>query len=101
MVEPIQGEAGVRAAKDGGYLRKVAEICQRYNVLLIVDEVQTGFGRTGKWLCSDYENVRKDILILDKTVSCGCYPILTVLCDDSIMLNISQISRALLLEVIY
>ncbi|KAL1227870.1 Ornithine aminotransferase [Trichinella spiralis] len=67
MVEPIQGEAGVRAAKDGGYLRKVAEICQRYNVLLIVDEVQTGLGRTGKWLCSYYENVRNDILILDKT----------------------------------
>ncbi|KAL1227805.1 Ornithine aminotransferase [Trichinella spiralis] len=88
MVEPIQGEAGVRAAKDGGYLRKVAEICQRYNVLLIVDEVQTGLGRTGKWLCSDYENARKDILILDKALSGGCYLILTVLCDDSIMLNI-------------
>ncbi|XP_003377511.1 ornithine aminotransferase [Trichinella spiralis] len=88
MVEPIQGEAGVRAAKDGGYLRKVAEVCQRYNVLLIVDEVQTGLGRTGKWLCSYYENVRNDILILDKTVSCGCYPTLTVLCDDSIILNI-------------
>ncbi|KAL1241641.1 Ornithine aminotransferase [Trichinella spiralis] len=68
MVEPIQGEAGVRAAKD--------------------DEVQTGLGRTGKWLCSYYENVRNDILILDKTVACGCYPTLTVLCDDSIMLNI-------------
>ncbi|KRY27077.1 ornithine aminotransferase [Trichinella spiralis] len=77
MVEPIQGEAGVRAAEDGGYLRKVAEVCQRYNVLLIVDEVQTGLGRTGKWLCSYYENVRNDILILDKTVLCGCYPILT------------------------
>ncbi|KRY27079.1 Ornithine aminotransferase, mitochondrial [Trichinella spiralis] len=43
----------------------------------IQDEVQTGLGRTGKWLCSYYENVRNDILILDKTVLCGCYPILT------------------------
>ncbi|XP_003377506.1 ornithine aminotransferase [Trichinella spiralis] len=77
MVEPIQGEAGVRAAEDGGYLRKVAEVCPRYNVLLIVDEVQTGLGRTGKWLCSYYENVHNDILILDKTVLCGCYLILT------------------------
>ncbi|KRX42111.1 Ornithine aminotransferase, mitochondrial [Trichinella nativa] len=87
MVEPIQGEAGVRVPKDG-YLRKVAEICQRYNVLLIVDEVQTGLGRTGKRLCSDYENVRPDILILGKALSGGCYPISAVLCDDSIMLNI-------------
>ncbi|KRY45351.1 putative ornithine aminotransferase, mitochondrial [Trichinella britovi] len=65
MVEPIQGEAGVRVAKDGGYSRKVAEICQRYNVLLIVDDVQTGLGRIGKRLCSDSENVRPDFLIFE------------------------------------
>ncbi|KRX12965.1 Ornithine aminotransferase, mitochondrial [Trichinella nelsoni] len=60
-VEPIQDEAGDRVAKDGVYLNEVAEICQRYNVFLIVDEVQTGLGRTGKRLCSDYENVHPDI----------------------------------------
>ncbi|KAL1237684.1 Ornithine aminotransferase [Trichinella spiralis] len=54
----------------------------------IQDEVQTGLGRTGKRLCSDYENVRPDILILGKALSGGCYPISAVLCDDSIMLNI-------------
>ncbi|KRY21358.1 Ornithine aminotransferase, mitochondrial [Trichinella patagoniensis] len=88
MVEPIQGKAGVRVAKDGGYSRKVAEICQRYNVLLIVDDVQTGLGRTGKRLCSDSENVRTDILILGKALSGGCYLILALLCYDPIMLNI-------------
>ncbi|KRX71570.1 putative ornithine aminotransferase, mitochondrial [Trichinella sp. T6] len=88
MVEPIQGEAGVKVAKDGGYSRKVAEICQRYNVLLIVDDVQTGLGRIGKRLCSDSENVRPDFLILGKALLGGCYLILALLCYDPIMLNI-------------
>ncbi|KRY66771.1 Ornithine aminotransferase, mitochondrial [Trichinella pseudospiralis] len=68
------GEAGVRVSKDD-YLRKAAEICVRYNVLLVVDKVQTGLGRTGRRLCFDYEN----FLILGKALSGGCYPILAVL----------------------
>ncbi|KRZ48130.1 putative ornithine aminotransferase, mitochondrial [Trichinella nativa] len=88
MVEPIQGEAGIKVAKDGGYSRKVAEICQRYNVLLIVDDVQTGLGRIGKRLCSDSENVRPDFLIFGKALLGGCYLILALLCYDPIMLNI-------------
>jgi ornithine--oxo-acid transaminase len=65
MVEPIQGEAGVRVP-DAGYLRKVREICTKYNVLFIADEVQTGLGRTGRMLCVDHEQVRPDIICLGK-----------------------------------
>ena len=65
MVEPIQGEAGV-VVPDDGYLKKVYTLCQKHNVLLIADEVQTGLGRTGKLLACDYDNVKPDILILGK-----------------------------------
>lgn len=67
MVEPIQGEAGVRVP-DPGYLRKVREICTKYGVLFIADEVQTGLGRTGRWLCVDHEQVRPDIICLGKFI---------------------------------
>ena len=68
-----------------GYLKKVSEICKKYNVLLICDEVQTGLGRTGKFLCCEYDNVRPDILILGKSLSGGFLPISAVLCDNHIM----------------
>jgi ornithine--oxo-acid transaminase len=68
MVEPIQGEGGVVVPQEG-YLKKVQGLCKKHNVLLIVDEVQTGLGRTGRLLCSDYENVKPDILILGKSLS--------------------------------
>jgi len=87
MVEPIQGEAGVNVP-DPGYLSGVRELCTKYNVLLIADEVQTGLGRTGKRLCVDHDNVRPDILVLGKALSGGVYPVSAVLCDDGIMLNI-------------
>lgn len=87
MVEPIQGEAGV-IVPDKGYLVKVAEICKKHNVLFIADEVQTGLGRTGKMLCSNYEEVRPDIVTLGKALSGGMMPISAVLADDEIMLNI-------------
>ncbi|MCS6794801.1 MAG: ornithine--oxo-acid transaminase [Raineya sp.] len=86
-VEPIQGEAGV-FVPDEGYLAKSAELCKKYNVLLMIDEVQTGMGRTGKLLASHHENVRADILILGKALSGGTYPISAVLADDDIMLCI-------------
>src|SRR5690606_2150656 len=70
MVEPIQGEAGV-VVPDDGYLKKVRELCTKYNVLFIADEVQTGLGRTGKLLACDHENVKPDILILGKALSGG------------------------------
>jgi ornithine--oxo-acid transaminase len=87
LVEPIQGEAGVFLPNDG-YLKKVAEICKKNNVLLICDEVQTGLARTGKMLASDHENVRPDILILGKALSGGTLPVSAVLADDEIMLTI-------------
>lgn len=84
MVEPIQGEAGVIVPKEG-YLRKVKDICEKYNVLLICDEVQTGLGRTGKMLCSDWDNVKPDLVVLGKALSGGCYPISAVLGSDEVL----------------
>lgn len=87
MFEPIQGEAGV-VVPDAGYLTSVRELCTKYNVLMIADEIQTGLARTGKMLACDHENVRPDILILGKALSGGTMPVSAILCDDEIMLNI-------------
>ncbi|XP_039488176.1 ornithine aminotransferase, mitochondrial [Drosophila santomea] len=87
MVEPIQGEAGVVVPSDG-YLKKVRELCSKYNVLWIADEVQTGLARTGKLLAVNYEQVQPDILILGKALSGGLYPVSAVLCNDQVMLCI-------------
>ncbi|HYF70833.1 MAG TPA: ornithine--oxo-acid transaminase [Ohtaekwangia sp.] len=84
-IEPIQGEAGV-FVPDAGYLKAVERICREKNVLLMMDEIQTGIGRTGKMLASDHENVRPDVLILGKALSGGVLPISCVLADDDIML---------------
>ena len=87
MLEPIQGEAGI-IVPDDGYLKKVRELCDKYNVLMICDEIQTGLGRTGKMLASDYDGIKPDILLLAKSLSGGFMPISAILCDDKIMLNI-------------
>jgi ornithine--oxo-acid transaminase len=87
MLEPIQGEAGV-VIPQAGYLKSAKDLCRKYNVLFIADEVQTGLGRTGKMLACDHEGVRPDILILGKALSGGILPVSAVLCDDEIMLNI-------------
>lgn len=87
MVEPIQGEAGVVVPSDG-YLKGARELCTKYNVLLIIDEIQTGLGRTGKLLASDYEGVKPDILTLGKALSGGFYPVSAVLANDPVMLVI-------------
>ena len=87
MVEPIQGEAGV-VVPDEGYLSGVRTLCDKYNVLFIADEVQTGIGRTGKMLATDYEDARPDILILGKALSGGVLPVSAVLADDEIMMCI-------------
>ncbi|MBC7807932.1 MAG: ornithine--oxo-acid transaminase, partial [Akkermansiaceae bacterium] len=87
MVEPIQGEAGV-VIPQGGYLRTVRELCDRYNVLFIADEIQTGLCRTGRMLACDHEDVRPDILVLGKALSGGVFPVSAVLADDAVMLNI-------------
>jgi ornithine--oxo-acid transaminase len=87
LVEPIQAEAGVYVPGDG-YLKKAAELCKKYNVLFVADEVQTGLCRTGKMLACDHEGVRPDILVLGKAVSGGMFPVSCVLADDEIMLTI-------------
>ena len=96
LVEPIQGEAGVYVPSDG-YLKKAKELCEKYNVLFIADEVQTGIARTGRLLatcgncscadkhCSGSPEVKPDILILGKALSGGAYPVSAVLANNDIM----------------
>ena len=60
------------------------ELCKKYNVLMIADEVQTGLGRTGKMLACDHENVKPDLLVLGKALSGGVYPISAVLANDNV-----------------
>lgn len=87
LLEPIQGEAGVYVP-DEGYLKKCYDICKKYNVLFMADEVQCGIARTGKMLACDHEGVRPDILILGKALGGGVFPISAALADDEIMLTI-------------
>ena len=84
LVEPIQGEAGVYVPQEG-YLEKAKKLCETYNVLFMIDEIQTGVGRTGKMLACDHENVKADLLMLGKAVSGGVYPVSVVLADNQIM----------------
>ncbi len=84
LVEPIQGEAGVYVP-DEGYLKGVSELCKKYNVLFIADEVQTGIARTGKMIACQHEGVQPDILVLGKALSGGMYPVSAVLANNEIM----------------
>jgi len=84
MLEPIQGEAGV-IIPPVGYLKQVAEICKKANVLLMADEIQTGLGRTGKLFACEHEGVRPDVMIIGKALSGGFYPVSAVLADRSVM----------------
>ncbi|MBT1701963.1 ornithine--oxo-acid transaminase [Fulvivirgaceae bacterium PWU20] len=84
-IEPIQGEAGVYVPQQG-YLKAAEKLCRKHNVLLMMDEIQTGLARTGKMLACDHENVRPDLLILGKALSGGTMPVSCVLADDVIML---------------
>lgn len=84
-IEPIQGEAGVYVPADG-YLKEAEKICRKQNVLLMMDEIQTGIARTGKMLASDHEGVRADLLILGKALSGGVLPVSCVLADDEVMM---------------
>lgn len=87
MFEPIQGEAGVVIPEDG-YIAGIRTLCNKYNVLMVADEIQTGLARTGKMLACDHENVKPDILILGKALSGGTLPISAVLTSNEIMLTI-------------
>ncbi|MBT6855759.1 MAG: aminotransferase class III-fold pyridoxal phosphate-dependent enzyme, partial [Nitrospina sp.] len=78
LVEPIQGEGGI-IIPPAGYLKKVREICDRHNVLLILDEIQTGLGRTGKLFAEEHEGIESDLTLVGKALSGGFYPISAVL----------------------
>ena len=84
LVEPIQGEAGVIIPPDG-YLRAVREICSRENVMLILDEIQTGLGRTGKLLAEEHEGIEADLTLIGKALSGGFYPVSAVLSNSEVL----------------
>jgi ornithine--oxo-acid transaminase len=78
LVEPIQGEAGILMPPDG-YLKGALELCRRNDMLLIADEIQTGFGRTGKMFCSEWEKVQPDLYIVGKALGGGVLPVSAVI----------------------
>lgn len=84
MLEPIQGEGGV-IIPPAGYLKRVAEVCKKNNVLLMADEIQTGLGRTGKLFAMQHEDVRPDVTIIGKALAGGFYPVSAVLADKTIL----------------
>ena len=84
MVEPIQGEAGVIIPPDG-YLKDVRQICDENNIVLILDEIQTGLGRTGKLLAEEHEGIEADMTLIGKALSGGLYPVSAVLSNTEIM----------------
>lgn len=87
LVEPIQGEAGI-VVPDDDYLREVRALCDKHNVLLICDEIQTGIARTGKMLCHEWSGIKPDLVLLGKAISGGMYPVSAVLGSKEVMLTI-------------
>ncbi|MHB8338834.1 MAG: ornithine--oxo-acid transaminase [Ignavibacteriaceae bacterium] len=84
IVEPIQGEGGVIVPPDG-YLKKAFDICKKNNVLFIADEIQSGFGRSGKLFAYQYENIKPDVVIIGKALSGGFYPVSAVLSNNEVL----------------
>jgi ornithine--oxo-acid transaminase len=84
LVEPIQGEAGV-IIPPAGYLKRVRDICTRHGVILILDEIQTGLGRTGKLLAEEHEGIVGDLTLIGKALSGGFYPVSAVLSNKEVL----------------
>src|SRR5690606_26378605 len=84
LIEPIQGEAGV-IVPPAGYLRRVRKVCTARNVILILDEIQTGLGRTGKLLAEAHEGIEADLPLIGKALSGGFYPVSAVLSNNEVM----------------
>jgi len=84
MVEPIQGEAGVMIPP-AGYLREAKSICEKNKVVLILDEIQTGLGRTGKMLAEEHDGIEADLTLIGKALSGGFYPVSAVLSNTEVM----------------
>lgn len=87
LVEPIQGEAGI-VVPDEDYLKEVRALCDKHNVLMICDEIQTGIARTGRLLCHEWSGIKPDLVLLGKAISGGMYPVSCVLGSKDIMLTI-------------
>lgn len=87
LVEPIQGEAGI-VVPDENYLTQIRGLCDKHNVLLICDEIQTGIARTGKLLCHQWAGIKPDLILLGKALSGGMYPVSCVLGRKDVMLTI-------------
>ena len=84
LVEPIQGEAGIVIPPEG-YLKEAKSICEKNQVVLILDEIQTGLGRTGKLLAEQHEGIEADISLIGKALSGGFYPISAVLSNTEVL----------------
>ncbi len=84
LVEPIQGEAGI-VVPPAGYLKRLREITRAHNSLLIMDEIQSGLGRTGKLFAYEHEGIKPDVVIVGKALSGGFYPVSGILADDPVM----------------
>ena len=84
LIEPIQGEAGV-IIPPAGYLRRVRELCTDRNITLILDEIQTGLGRTGKLLAEEHEGIEADVTLIGKALSGGFYPVSAVLSNSEVL----------------
>jgi len=84
LLEPIQGEGGIILPKKG-YLAKISSICKENNILFVLDEIQTGLGRTGRLFAYQHDNVKPDLLILGKALGGGCYPVSAVVGSKDIL----------------
>jgi ornithine--oxo-acid transaminase len=84
LVEPIQGEAGINVPSPG-YLKELRKVCTEKGILLMLDEIQTGFCRTGKMFCFQYEGIKPDILMVGKALGGGLYPVSAALSSKEIM----------------
>jgi len=84
LVEPIQGEAGI-LIPSAGYLKAAADLCRRNRVLLVADEIQTGFGRTGRMFCADHDGVKPDIYVVGKALGGGVLPVSGIISSREIL----------------
>ncbi len=87
LVEPIQGEAGIVVPADN-YLKEVRDLCDKNNVLMICDEIQSGIARTGRLLCYEWSGIKPDLVLLGKAISGGMYPVSCVLGSKDVLLTI-------------
>lgn len=95
VIEPIIGASGGAIVPEDGYLQRVKSICEKYNVLLILDEVMTGFGRTGRWFAHEHWDTEPDIAVIGKGISAGYTSIAAVLCTSKITGTIKERSGKL------